>query len=97
MTVRDTSIDAYHALGPKLGQQQRTIVAFLAKRCERDWTRGELSEATGLRLSSCCARCHELRKLHIIDELPRRPCRTTGVQAHPIRLAAAQLELGLAA
>lgn len=97
MTVRDTSIDAFYALGPKLGQQQRTIVAFLAKRCERDWTRGELAQATGMRLSSVCGRVKELADLKVIDELPRRPCRTTGVQAHPIRLAAAQLELGLAA
>ncbi len=95
--MASTSIDAYHAMGPRLGVQQRQIVAFLAKRCERDWTRCEISEATGLRLSSVCGRMKELTLLQVIQELPRRACRCTGRAAHPVRLAPAQLELEIAA
>jgi len=95
--VAATSVDAYRAMGPRLGEQQRAIVAFLARHCARDWTRGELADAIPMRLSSCCGRVNELIALQILHESPRRPCRSTGRGAHPVKLAGAQLELGLAA
>lgn len=90
-----TSIDAYYAFiaGPKLGQQQKAIIAHLAKHAHRDFTRAELADATGIRLSSICGRVNELRERYVIEEAPRRPCGVTRVNAHPIRLAPAQGEM----
>lgn len=88
-----TSIDAYHSMGPKLGSQQKCIVAFLAKHCHRDYTRGEIAVETGMRLSSVCGRCAELIAAQILTEGPRRPDRFTGIAAHPVRLAPEQREL----
>ncbi len=91
--VAETSIAAYHALGQKLGRQQQIIVAHLSKHCHRDWTRGELAHATGMRLSSVCGRIAELMALHIIIEGARRPCATTNVNSHPVSLAPMQLDM----
>ena len=90
MAVADTSIAAYHAMGPKLGCQQSQVVGFLARNCHRDFTRAELAEAAGLRLSSVCGRVAELIERQMVTEGPRRPCRITGVNAHPLRLAPEQ-------
>jgi hypothetical protein len=94
-TARTTSIEAYGAfvMGPKLADQQRTIVAFLAKHCHRDFTRNELAEGTGLRLASVCGRVHELLAAGTIEECARRPDRITGVNAHALRLTPLQAEL----
>lgn len=88
-----TSIDAYYALGPKLSRQQAEIIAFLGKHCHRDHTRGEIAEATGMRLSSVTGRVNELLHRFVLNEGPRRPCRVTGINAHPLRLAPAQMDL----
>ena len=93
--VADTSISSYYALGPKLGHQQRAILDYMAKHCHRDYTRAELADATGLRLSSVCGRVAETIALYMLTEGPRRPCRVTGVNAHPLRLAPAQMDLVL--
>lgn len=93
--VADTSIAAYHAMGPRLGRQQRTILQHMAKHAHRDFTRSELAEATGERLSSICGRSRELLERQMLTEGPRRPCRVTGVNAHPLRLAPAQMDLCL--
>lgn len=82
-----TSIDAYHALGPKLPRQQAAIVSFLARNCHRDFTRGEIAEAIDMRLSSVTGRINELVRASVVTEGPRRPCSTTGIAAHTIRMA----------
>jgi DNA-binding MarR family transcriptional regulator len=89
--VSRTSIDAYYAMiaGPKLAAQQRTIVEFLASH-SGDFTRAELAERTGLRLSSVCGRVSELLERGTLVERSRRPCSVTGVAAHVVRLAPAQ-------
>lgn len=94
--IASTSIDAYRSLGPKLGHQQAIIVAYISRNCHRDFTRCELAEATGLRLSSVCGRVAELLKAQTIVEGVRRPCRVTGVSAHPLRLASPLFELDAA-
>lgn len=91
--VADTSIAAYHAMGPRLGVQQNQVVGLLARNVHRDYTRSEIAEATGMRLSSVCGRVAELLERQMLTEGPRRPCRVTGVNAHPLRLAPAQMDL----
>lgn len=93
--VADTSIAAYHAMGPKLGHQQRVIVEHMAKHCHRDFTRAELAHCMGYRVASICGRANELVKLQMLTEGPRRRCAITGSSAHPLRLAPAQMDLVL--
>ena len=93
--VADTSVAAFYALGPKLGQQQHAIVAYLAKHCHRDFTRAELAHCMGYRVASICGRAHELIAIHMVTEGPRRRCAITGSSAHPLRLAPAQMDLVL--
>jgi len=97
--IRDTSAVALaeHRSSGALQEQERAIVSFLARRCERDWTRSEIAAATGLRLSSICGRVNGLIASQALEELPRRRCRETGRSAHPIRIAAMQAELPLEA
>jgi hypothetical protein len=95
--VRDVSIESYHVMGPKLGEQQRRIVSYLAKYAHRDFTRAELAEGLGLPVSSVCGRVKELMQAHILVEGQRRPDRRTGIASHPLRLAPAQQALDLEA
>ncbi len=91
--VADTSIAAFHSLGPKLGLQQHLIVAHLALNAHRDFTRAELAAATNMRIASVCGRVAELLKIHVITEGEARPCRLSGIKAHPLSLAPAQAEM----
>lgn len=93
--IKQTSVDAYYAMiaGPKLGEQQRAIVAYLARNCHRDFTRAELAQYLGLRVSSVCGRVNELLEQQAVVETPRRKCSVTGSSAHPLKLAPAQIEL----
>lgn len=93
--VAETSIAAFYQLGPKLSRQESEILAFLAKHCHKDFTRGEIAKGTGMRLSSVCGRCHALLERQILTEGTRRPCTCTGINAHPLRLAPAQMDLVL--
>lgn len=89
-----TSLDAFatFVMGDQLPRQQRQLVDFLAVH-PGGFTRAELAERTGLRLSSVCGRCHELIASGVVEEASRRPCSVTGVSAHVLRLAPAQRSL----
>lgn len=88
MNVATTSIEAYreHRSSGKLGTQAREIVEFLALHIDRDWSRAELAEAMGLRLSSVCGRVNELIHSHHLDIAPPRKCQLTGKKVNPVRL-----------
>ena len=88
MNVATTSIEAYreHRSSGKLGDQAREIVEFLALRTDRDWSRAELSEEMGLRLSSVCGRVNELLHSGHIEAAPNRACTVTGKKINPVRL-----------
>jgi predicted transcriptional regulator len=88
--VRDTSLAAFRAMGPRLGTQQRTVVEYLEEH-RRAFTRNELALATGLALSAICGRVNELVKAGALVECPRRRCHVTGKSAHPVRLAPEQM------
>jgi DNA-binding MarR family transcriptional regulator len=90
----DTSRDAFsiHKASGKLTGQQYAIVAFLSTH-KGAWTRSELAEQTGIKLSAICGRVSELLHLGPIEELPRRRCGVTGSNAHPVQLARKQASL----
>ena len=80
-------------MGPRLGAQQHAIIKFLAAHCERDYTRNELAEMLGIRISSACGRVKELLDMGVIEESPRRCDRYTGIASHPVKLRSLQAEL----
>lgn len=94
----DTSRDAYreHREAGRLGEQQRRIMLHFHGH-GAEWTRSEISEGLGMRLSSVCGRVNELILLGYLAECSRRPCRVTGRSAHPVKVRPRQLALELAA
>lgn len=88
--VRDTSRHAYaiHRVSGKLTRQQRLLVEFLSADRRRDYTRQELAQALGWGINVVCGRVNELlaEPFGALKELPRRACRVTSQEAHPVRL-----------
>lgn len=58
-------------------RQGRHIMMFLKLR-RGQWSRSELSEELGMRLSSVCARVNELMKKGLLESWGTRQCRITG-------------------
>lgn len=85
---RDTSRDAMaeHRSSGKLGAQQQQVFAALT-RSGQAFTRAELAQRTGIRLSAICGRSRELLDLQVIKEGPRRQCSVTGKNAHVLEAA----------
>jgi hypothetical protein len=88
MTVATTSIENYHEHkgSGRLGKQSRELIEFIAQHTDRDWSRAELAEQTGLRLSSVCGRINELIHSRHLDPQPNRRCQITGKTVSPVRL-----------
>lgn len=86
--IATTSIEAYreHKHSGRLGNQARAVVEFLASHSHRDWSRAELAEAMGLRLSSVCGRVNELVHSMHVEIAPNRKCWVTGKTVAPVRL-----------
>lgn len=86
--VRDTSMAAYFAMRwtGKLTRQQQVLAHFLAANGQRDYTRQELANATGLAINAICGRVKELLDLGAVEERGRRPCRITGESANALQL-----------
>lgn len=85
--VRTISIDAYHEhlkSGKALKQWQKI---YAAMKLYKPLTRSELSDATGIRLSSVCGRVNELIEAGLVVEHERRKCTVTGRAAHPVGIA----------
>ena len=89
MPVADTSLIAYDKIisTQKMSRQQIAIIDWVERIGNKfsGITRSELSEASGIRLSSVCGRVNELVAIGKLEELPRRPCRVTKSSAHPVR------------
>ena len=88
MTVATTSIANYHEHkgSGRLGKQSRAIVEFMAINIDRDWSRAELAEQLGLRLSSVCGRVNELIHSRHVEPQPNRRCQVTAKTVSPVRL-----------
>ena len=83
-----TSIANYHEhrRSGKLGEQAQAILDFLAARKNSNFSRAELAEHLGLRLSSVCGRINELIKGGHVTERPKRSCLITGKTICPVRI-----------
>jgi predicted transcriptional regulator len=85
--IAQTSQEAYRgvkALGINT-RQGRAIVAFLKAR-RGQWSRSELSEELGIRLSSICARVNELMGKGLIKSWGTRKCNITGKKVEAVCL-----------
>lgn len=87
--IAETSVTNYreHRSSGRLGAQALEIVQFLANRTDRDFSRAEIAEILGLRLSSICGRVNELIKSdHVEQSAQTRRCQVTGKTVRPVRL-----------
>lgn len=86
--IATTSIENYHTHkeSGRLGKQALYLVQFIAEHTDRDWSRAELAEQTGLRLSSVCGRVNELIHSKHVEVQPNRRCQVTGKTVSPLRL-----------
>lgn len=93
MAVAPTSIENYHEhrRSGKLGTQAQLIFDFLKKHWNKNWSRMEIAECTGLRLSSVCGRVAELLESKLIEERPERPCSVTQKTITPVRVSRAHI------
>lgn len=96
--VASTSLRAYDALkAGKLGSQQQRVLAHMLERCDRDFTRQELVQSTGLAINAMCGRVKELLDAGLLEVAGTRTCTVTGNTVEALRLAPAQQSLDLAA
>ena len=99
MPVADTSLEAYDRIVATraMSRQQKIIMDWFYSKLPQSmvlgFTRGEIAEWTGLRLSSVCGRVNELICMGILEELPRRICSASGGPAHPVKPRSPQLPL----
>lgn len=85
--VSTTSAIAYqeHKLVGKVCRQADDILRFIVKnKRATGWSRSELAEETGIRLSSVCGRVNELIAKGRLLPAPMRKCRITGRKVNPV-------------
>lgn len=88
--VRDTSVSAYRTLAHsgELTKQQRQILQVIVSGAQRDWTRKEISEASGLPINCVCGRVNEMLNgpFGLLEEFAPRKCSVTKQTANPVRV-----------
>jgi len=87
MTVAYTSVIAYeeHKNSGKVGLQAMLIFNNMEE--NKDYSRRELSELTGIELSSICGRVNEMLKIGMVEEADPRPCQFTQKTIKPVKKA----------
>ncbi len=87
MSVAYTSIMAYeeHKDSGKVGLQAMLI--FKSMEAGKDYSRRELSELTGIELSSICGRVNEMLQIGMLAESDQRPCKITHKKIKPVKKA----------
>jgi hypothetical protein len=91
--VNATSINCYRANQPKYDKQRDIILNYIASQ-KVPPTRREISNATGIELTSVAGRCNEL--LHTYDAIidaGTRKCSLSGITAHTLKVKPAQQQL----
>ena len=85
MPVQITSLIAYHDLGLTLGKRQKVVFEAINK--FEDVTNAELADFLGWPINTVTPRVFELRKMGIVEERFKRPCKITSRLAIAWRLA----------
>lgn len=74
-----------HRATGKVCRQAANILKFISQhKRATGWSRSELAEETGIRLSSVCARVNELVEKGRLAPAPMRKCRITGRKVNPV-------------
>lgn len=87
--VAITSAMAYqeHAAAGRVGRQAEDILRFISKhKRAAGWSRNELAEKTGIRLSSVCGRVNELLACGALVTGPMRQCLITERTINPVKI-----------
>lgn len=94
MSVSQTSIENYHLHrnAGDLGRQCKVLLSFMV--AGKDYSRAELAQLTGVRLSSVCGRVNEMIGT-ALAEGPTRACRITGRRVGTVIRQASAVQLGL--
>jgi Fic family protein len=84
MSVAETSVMAYkeHRSTGKVGSQAMYI--FETMGFNKDYSRREIVQITGLELSSVCGRINEMLQSGMLKEVSQRKCKVTGKTIKPI-------------
>jgi hypothetical protein len=84
MTVADTSIEAYkeHKAKGLVGKQAQAILDFMTPGVS--YSRREISQKSGLELSSVCGRVNELLAIGMLVEGSKRKCLITHKTIVPV-------------
>jgi hypothetical protein len=84
MGVAITSIFAYkeHKETGKVGNQAMSI--FHKMDLNKDYSRREIVQLTGLELSSVCGRVNEMLQAGLLKEVSQRKCSVTGKTIKPV-------------
>jgi len=88
VTVADTSLLAFdfNARHGITAATEQKVIEGLTKAGE-PLTRQEITQHTGMVINTVCGAVNALvNKYKLLVELPRRKCRVTGRQAHPVAL-----------
>ncbi len=87
--VAETSVINFreHRDSGRLGDQERGILEFLRSHPQKNFSRNEIHQATGVPLASVCGRVNALVKLGLLDERAKRECSVTGKTITPVRAA----------
>ncbi len=78
--IQDTSLFAYSVATQRLGAKQKEVLDCL--RYFLDATNAEIAAKKGWPVNRITPRVLELRKLGLILDAGKRPCRITGSMAH---------------
>ena len=84
MSIAETSVMAYkeHKATGKVGSQAMYI--FETMGFNKDYSRREIVQITGLELSSVCGRINEMLQSGMLKEVSQRKCKVTGKTINPI-------------
>jgi DNA-binding Lrp family transcriptional regulator len=80
-------------MGPRLQDEQRRIVHWLAANCHRTWTRREVATALGMETSSVAGRVNGLLKLGAVVEIGTKLDPLTGREVGAITLPPFQADM----
>lgn len=84
--VRDTSLHTYRKeVEPTLGERQQRVYDLLTVAGE-DLTNSEIASRLSWPINTVTPRVHELRKVGLVAEAAKRPCRVTGRTAYAWRI-----------
>lgn len=95
MSVRDTSLEAYHKLKASGAYATQKAAVAACVEVVGPATRRQLSERTGFEISAVCGVVNKLIEQNALIDWKLVECQKTGNRVHLVELAPGQRELAL--